>query len=181
MVVPTRMPSRGGRTLAIGCAAVIVVVVANLAVGGHWQTLLAYSGPLGMLSVAFWATLWSPYVECTPGGVTLNNVLRRVHVPWPALVGVQDRFGLTLTTAYGNYSAWSASRPKLREQTLSTDSGINPAHEVERMWRELKAAGHLDNPRLEPHLTPWTWRQDVLGALGITAAWTVLVLVLTRV
>jgi Bacterial PH domain len=180
MVSATRMPSRGGQTLAIGCAATIGVVVANLALEGHWQTLLAYSGPLALLSVAFWASLWSPYVECTPGGVTLNNVFRRVHVPWPALVGVQDRFGLTLTTAYGTYNAWSASRPKLREHTLTTGSGVHPADHVERMWRELKAAGYLDNPRLEPHLTPWTWRYDVLVAFGVSTAWTVLVVVATR-
>lgn len=167
--------------LAVGCAATVGLLVINMAVEGQWEAMLAYSGPLAIFLVAIWAVLWTPYVECTPGGVTMVNVLRAVEVPWPAIQSVEGRFGLTLTTAYGTFTSWSASRPKLRDHTLDHELSPYPAVAVEHMWSELKTAGHLDNPRLESECSPRTWRREVITAFAAAATWTILVQVMTRV
>ncbi len=67
-----------------------------MVLAGQWSDLLRYSGPLAIFLLLAWAALWSPYVECVPSGVRLQNVFSIVTLPWPAIRGVDGRFGLTL-------------------------------------------------------------------------------------
>ena len=179
MLDTTRIHSRNSRLLAAVTGAVIVLALIEMAWSRQWVELVAYSGPVGLFGLLLWAALWSPYVECSPAGVHLQNVVTSVRVPWPAVRGIDPRFGLSLDTVYGTFAAWSASRPRLQPGTHG-ESDVHPAAVVAAAWAQLEAAGHLDNPRLESDVHPRQLRRDVLGAaLGLTL-WTVATLVLVN-
>jgi hypothetical protein len=173
----TRIHSRNSRLLAVVTAAVVVLALLDMVWARQWHELVRYSGPVGLFGLLLWAALWSPYVECSPAGVHLQNVVTSVRVPWPAIRGIDPRFGLALDTVYGTFAAWSASRPRLQPGRRE-ESEVHPATVVAAAWEQLKAAGHLDNPRLESDAHPRQLRHDVLGvALGL-AVWTAATLVL---
>lgn len=179
MLETTRMHSRNSRLLALVTSAVVLLAVLDMVWSRQWAELVRYSGPLALFGLLLWAALWSPYVECSPAGVRLQNVLTSVMLPWPAIRGIDPRFGLSLSTAYGTFAAWSASRPRLRPSDPET-TDVHPATVVGAAWEQLRAAGHLDNPRLESDAHPKKLRRDVLGpALGL-ALWTVVSGVLLR-
>ncbi len=180
MSVTTRMHSRGARTLAVAGAATTLVIVGEMIWSRQWLDLLRYSGPLGLFGALLWAALWSPYVECSLSGVRLHNVLRTITLPWPAITAVNGRYGLSLETVYGPFSSWSASRPRLRDNRDDAETAPQPALEVPRLWSELKAAGHLENPRLESSARPWQWRLEVIWGTLVTAAWTISIALFTR-
>ena len=76
-----------------------------------------------------WAVLLRPSVRLSEHGVTLRNVLRDVHLTWPAIDLVEARWALTLVTEAGDaYSAWaiSAQRPKRAPSATPADGRINP-------------------------------------------------------
>lgn len=76
-----------------------------------------------------WAVLLRPSVRLSEHGVTLRNVLRDVHLTWPAIDLVEARWALTLVTPDGEaYSAWaiSAQRPKRAPGPASSGGRINP-------------------------------------------------------
>lgn len=165
-----RVHSRNGRFLAAIATATTIVIVGQMAIAGQWTELMRYSGWLGLAQLFVWAALWSPYVESSPGGVQMQNVLSVVTVPWPAIEDIEGKYGLTLVTAYGKFTAWSASRPRMR--AMADESDIDPATAVKRTWLALQKAGHLDNPRLEPDAQPQRWRLGVIELTLALAAWT---------
>lgn len=76
-----------------------------------------------------WAVLLRPSVRLSEHGVTLRNVLRDVHLTWPAIDLVEARWALTLVTPDGDaYSAWaiSAQRPKRAPSATPADGRVNP-------------------------------------------------------
>lgn len=71
-------------------------------------------GRLGWLVAAgtlVYALLWRPAVIVDPSGVRLVNVVRTVHVPWPALETVDTRYTLTLTAGGRRFASWAATAP----------------------------------------------------------------------
>lgn len=177
MLETTRIHSRNSRLLAVVTGAVLALAVLEMVWARQWVELVRYSGPVGLFGLLLWAALWSPYVECSPAGVHLQNVVTSVRVPWPAIRGIDPRFGLSLDTVYGTFAAWSASRPRLQPGRRD-ESDVHPAAVVGAAWEQLKAAGHLDNPRLETDARPRQLRRDVLGAALGLAVWTAATLVL---
>lgn len=177
MLDSTRIHSRNSRLLAVVTGAVVVLAVLDMAWSRQWVELVRYSGPVGLFGLLLWAALWSPYVECSPAGVHFQNVFTSVRVPWPAVRGVDPRFGLSLETVHGTFAAWSASRPRLQPASHG-ESDVHPAAVVAAAWEQLKAAGHLHNPRLETDVHPRQLRRDVLGAAVGLAVWTAATLVL---
>jgi hypothetical protein len=173
----TRMHSRNSRLLALVTAGALALALLDMLWARQWLELVRYSGPVGLFGLLLWAALWSPYVECSPAGVHLHNVVTSVRVPWPAIRGIDPRFGLSLDTVYGTFAAWSASRPRLQPGRRD-ESDVHPAAVVAAAWEQLKAAGHLDNPRLESHGHPRRLRGDVLGAALGLVVWTAATLVL---
>lgn len=66
-------------------------------------------------AVGFWLLLARPSVALSQHGVTLSNLLRRVHFTWPAIDLMETRWNLTLVSHDGQeHTAWaiSAKRPK---------------------------------------------------------------------
>jgi hypothetical protein len=185
-----------GRVLTIGVAVVCGIGLVATAAADGADALVTYLPWLLLVAGLCWALFWRPCVEVSDAGVRLVNVTRTIDVPWPAIEGVETRWALTLRTAYGRFSAWAAPAPGravARKATLaefraaprdpadvgvrvgdleSSDSG-EAATLVRRRWDELRAAGHLDDPRLEHERVPVRWHVGtaiggaLLVALGV--------------
>jgi Bacterial PH domain len=171
-----RLHSKFGKVLAALTVAVVAVLLAEMVLRGRWSDLMAYSGPLGIALLMAWAVWWSPYVEYSPAGVRLHNVVRSVFVPWPAIEGIDPRYGLTLHTAYGRFNAWAANRPSMAHSRKQPSAGqeMSAAEAVAQVRDTLMAAGHLDRPQLERSHAAITWRRDVLAAtLSLMIWWAV--------
>ena len=149
----------GGSTVAISVAALVSAAFDGV------DVLLAFGGPLALLGLLGWAGFWRPYVEVSDGGVTVVNTLRTVTVPWPAVQEVEGRYGLRLRTAYGAVTAWAASAPSGRQRARGEDSAS--ARAVNARLGELRAAGYLDDPRLEQSELRTTWHRPVIAAAAV--------------
>lgn len=134
---------------------------------------------MALLTLTCWATFWRPCVAVSDAGVELVNVSRTVFIPWPALQDVDTKWALTLMTAYGRFRAWSAPAPGTRAALVSlvgsrkqhvpqgpevvrpgdlVDSPSGAAAALIRhRWDAVRAAGHLENPRLERERAQVTW------------------------
>ncbi len=183
-------------TIAVGCicAVSLVALVASDGVRAVWQV-----GPwLALVAGACWATFWRPEVMVDDGGVRLVNVLRTVHVPWPAIQAIDTKWALTLITAYGRFTAWAAPAPGVHQAVRATrhdaehlpmsalrGNGIRPgdlpsspsgdaALTIRRRWEHLRDAGFLDDPRLEHEQVPMAWHvRTIVGAAVLVVLGTV--------
>jgi Bacterial PH domain len=149
----------------------VMVVLAVLGLGsallGGADDILRFGAPVTLFGVLGWAAFWTPYVEVSDGGVTVANTLRTVEVPWPAIDDVDGRYGLKLLTAYGPVTAWAASAPAGRERARREHSAASAA--VSERLGELRAAGHLDDPKLERPEPVIVWHHPVLWATTLLA------------
>jgi len=193
-----RMTSTFNRTMAIVlCAAAGLAVVIAIWTG---EVSLVWVYPGAALLVLFsWSALWRPYVEVGDAGIQVQNVTHRVDIPWEALVHVDTRRALTLHTAHGQYTAWSAPAPGFvsaamasrraanREaraaggapghgDLMGTDSG-NTALVIRERWRARLDAGQIevgiaDDTRVARH---WnlTWLAVEI-ALAIVTVWAII-------
>lgn len=172
-------------TVVIGVVALLAVVFA--AWQGGWTSAGQMAPWAALFSGACWATFWRPYVAVSDAGVRLVNVTRTIDVPWPALIDVQTKWALTLVTAYGRFRAWSAPAPGAHGAVRSLASGPRHAAAVDseggarpadltdtpsgeaaalvrERWDALRAAGHLDNPRLERPRAAVRWHVGTAAA-----------------
>jgi len=172
-------------TVCIGviCAASLIWVVA-----GEGAVALIEVGPwLGLVAGGCWATFWNPRVVVDDSGVQFVNVLRTIHVPWPAIHAVDTKFALTLITAYGRFTGWAAPAPgahaavratkgnvRMIPDSAWTAGGIRPgdlpstpsgnaALLIRRRWETLREAGHLESPMLEHDRVPIRWHWPIIG------------------
>jgi hypothetical protein len=162
--------SRSARALAVAMVVVAVVGLVSVAVDGI-DVVLDYGAPLVTVGLSGWAAFWMPYVEISDGEVVVRNTLRTVHVPWPAIESVEGRYGLRLVTAYGSVTAWAASAPGGRQRARVEQS--QSAALVGARLEELRAAGHLDDRRLEAPRLRTTWHREIIAALALLAVATV--------
>jgi len=130
----------------------------SAAVGGI-DAVLRYGAPTLLFALLGWAAFWRPHVVVSDGGVTVVNTLRTVEVPWPAIEGVEGRYGLRLRTAYGPVTAWAAGAPAGRQRARAHDSSTR--------LEELRGAGYLDDPRLERPALVTTWHAEVVGPVAV--------------
>ena len=144
----------------------VVVAVAGVVVSVPDGTAIAHWGaPLLLVALVGWAAFWNPRVEVSDGGVLMVNVLRSVEIPWPAVEGVDGRYGLQLRTAYGAFTAWGAGAPTGRDRARSRES--EAAALVHERMDTLKAAGWLDDPRLERPRARVRWHVPVIAVAAV--------------
>ncbi|WP_154795279.1 PH domain-containing protein [Occultella kanbiaonis] len=203
-------PTLTFRTLFARVLTIVIAVVAACALvffvlDGGWREL-ARSGPVILFVVAgVWALFWNPLVEVSDGGVTIVNVLRTVHLPWPTVASVDSQWALRVRTHDGGgYSSWAvpassgmAARSRRPERSggrddviadkvpdsrarISGASADAAALAIGQRLAALTEAGHLTRSRStvgEIHPTV-TWNGQVLAVLGVLAALGVLGLTL---
>ncbi|MGC0144657.1 PH domain-containing protein [Pseudactinotalea sp. Z1732] len=178
-------------------ALIVVVLIYSLIDGGIdalWQALpfLVIGGGL------VWVLFGNPKVEVADGGITVVNIVRRVHVPWPTLRGVESRWALSVETTEGTYSSWAIPassgmgtrlrRPRTKMATGEAETGrsLETGHNaaavalvIGQRLDSLTAAGYLeDRPTHEPVRPTPGWNTRELGVLGVVVL-TVAIMVLT--
>lgn len=160
--------------------------------------------PLLVVAYFGWWLFWYPSVQISDDGVTLNNLLSSISVPWSALINVDTKFALTLITSRGRFTAWAAPAPgvwgthrgkpehvrglpattygpaeSIRPGDLkNTDSGAVAFH-VRTHWAELAEAGMLDagSPEAANVTKTIHWFQIGCAAVLVAACFIALALV----
>ncbi|EMY35498.1 integral membrane protein [Arthrobacter crystallopoietes BAB-32] len=147
----------------------VAAVGAGSAWASHGAAGLLQSLPLAAIAYVAWWFAWYPAVVVSEQGVTLRNPLRTIQVPWPTLITVETKYALTLVTASGRYSAWSAPAPGLfsvqraqpdhirglPETTYGPGGSVRPgdlansdsgtaAYHVRERWAALLATGAVE-------------------------------------
>jgi hypothetical protein len=184
-----------GRVLTIAIASISVAVIIWTGIGYSWTDAARTAPWMALLTLSCWATFWRPRVTVSDAGVELVNVSRTIFIPWPALQGLDTKWSLTLITAYGRFTAWSAAAPGARGALLSHDAGpgehggrgpqpaetVRPGELIDspsgaaaalihQRWDKLRAAGHLDAPRLERDRAHVSWHVETALAAGVLLA-----------
>jgi len=144
------------------CAA---VAVGTLLVPGSFSAAPAMVlGAAGAASL-IGALLWAPALHVDDDGIDVDNIVRRFHVPWAALIHVDTRYALQLHTpgrliavtaapAPGAGASLRAARIQRRHGGVAevdlrpgdlptTDSG-RAAALVRGRWRQLRDAGLIE-------------------------------------
>jgi Bacterial PH domain len=155
---------------------------------------------LAVAFVGYWL-FWFPVVRLSETGVTLVNPARTVVVPWVALIAVDTKFALKLTTPSGAFTAWAAPAPgvtgtyrakpehvqnlpgtsygaggSMRPGDLrNSDSGA-AAFLVRSRWAYLAESGQLDVDQTSTSRALVRWNVPQLIGAGIAAVAVVLVL-----
>lgn len=158
--------SRTSRALGATMGAGGLFGLVSTAVSG--RGLVEYGAAMALFALLGWAAFWRPHVVVSDGGVRIVNTLRTVDVPWPAVEGVEGRYGLRLRTSYGPVTAWGAGAPSGRSRAREVHS--DAAREVEERLAELSAAGYLDAPRLERTALPTRWHGALIAVLVLLAS-----------
>ena len=128
------------RVLTIGVAVVAVVALVYFVSDGGIREAWR-SGPTVLcIVVVTWALFWRPQVQVSDGGVTVANILRTVHVPWPVLRSVDSKWSLTVT---GEDVTVRRSRPAAGWPLAPADRAPGAA----RMHRARCAAPGTPMPR----------------------------------
>ena len=184
-----------GKVLTIVIAAISVAVTIWTGIGYSWTDAAKTAPWMALLTLSCWATFWRPRVAVSDAGVELVNVSRTVFIPWPALHGIDTKWSLTLITAYGRFTSWSAAAPGARGALHSRDTGRTPhgqlgqnseevvrpgelidspsgsaAALINQRWDKMRAAGHLDEPRLERDRAQVSWHVATALAAGVLIA-----------
>ncbi len=162
--VVLRSRSMQGVGLALGAVAVAGLVL--VAVGGP-ATTARYGGPFALVGLLGWAAFWAPRVEVSDGGVRMVNTFRTIQVPWPAVEGVDGRYGLQVRTAYGAFTAWGASAPTGADRRHARGSAA--AVTVQERLDALREAGWLENPRLEQPRAHTEWHVALICVTALLA------------
>ena len=194
------MTSRFNRTMAIVLWAAAAGAVILALWTGDRTLLWVYPGAV-LVAVFCWTALWRPYVEVSDAGVRVQNVTHRIDIPWEALVHVDTRRALTLHTANGQYTAWSAPAPGFmsammasrreanRESRASgaaaghgdligTDSG-NAALIIRENWRRRLDAGQIEIGVAEATAVERQWNFFGVAAEVVLAVATLWALIAT--
>ncbi|ROR90578.1 PH domain-containing protein [Nocardioides aurantiacus] len=163
-----RAPS--ARALGATMVALAVLGTGSTLLGGP-TAVRTYAAPLVLFGLLGWAAFWRACVEVSDGGVRVVNTLRTVEVPWPALEEVEGRYGLRLRTAYGTVQAWAAQAPSGTQRARGEPGPA--AVRVQARLEALRAAGHLDDGRLERPDLRRTWHSGTLAGVAVLAVATV--------
>ncbi|MET0998216.1 MAG: PH domain-containing protein [Marmoricola sp.] len=163
---------RARSTQALGVAMMILsgIGLASVVASGT-DVVLQFAAPLCLFGVIGWAAFWEPRVEVSDGAVTVTNTLRTVEVPWPAVQSVDGRYGLRLETAYGRVTAWGAAAPVGRDRAQGVQGPAAVA--VTERLEALRAAGHLEDAKLERPAPRTVWHVGVITAVSVLVVATV--------
>ena len=137
--------TRSSKVLTVATGAMSVFALAYFAVEGGALEVVR-SGPLMLLAAALvWAIFGNPRLELSDGGITVVNVARTVHVPWPLYQGVETQWSLRILTREGAVDSWAIPAPSGYAARVTGTAGRLP-HEVDAAARqpERHALGRVD-------------------------------------
>jgi hypothetical protein len=182
-----------GRVLAV----ITVVVCGFGIVSLFWSdpgAALRYAWPILLIAVVAWALFWRPSLRVQEHGITVENVLKTMFVPWPAIERVETQYALTLRTAHGRVSVWAAPAPGrhrtlglakqdfdgVSESALGEHGSLRPADAVTTPtgnlaqfirghWEKLRDAGAFAHG-VDPEGMTMTWHWATIAVIAALAA-----------
>lgn len=176
------------RLLAWSVVVIAVLALVYFATVGGPLELLRSGSVAAAVAAAAWALFEAPHVTVSDGGVSVRNVLRTVHVPWPDFRGVETAWSLRLRTTEGDVESWAipapsglaargAASPAVRRRASPNASvrvvrGVNAAVvalEIGQRHHALTAQGWLRPGQPQVGLTR-SWNRGTLALLGGAAA-----------
>ncbi|MCI2959254.1 PH domain-containing protein [Agromyces atrinae] len=189
---PVTLVSRFNRVLAAlfwivcGAAALGLVVTSGTRSYLDVVPLVVYIG------VSAYFVLWRPSLTVDADGVHIENVTRRIDVPWNALVHIDTKYALTVHVPGRAFAVWCAPAPgatgALRASrdhraqargTVEADivrPGDLPATEsgraagiIRERWHALRDSGALDAGSAHETPTTTTWNIPALAVLSVGA------------
>ena len=171
--MPEEVGSTYGRALTIALGVVCLGTTIAVGVFAGWTDAALTAPWTALFALLCWAVFWRPRVVVSDAGVQLVNVSRTIFIAWPALHSIDTKWALTLVTAHGRFTAWGAPASGARGAVLSMSRGADeqaydfvggPAGEaaalIRERWDRLRAAGHLDDPRLERDRPQVRWHVE---------------------
>ncbi|MDP9822579.1 PH domain-containing protein [Nocardioides massiliensis] len=164
------------RFLAFAAIALAVAFAVSLLIAGDARGVLRWTPALLLLAVGGWLAYGRPLVQVDEDGVTLQNVLQRVVVPWPALVEIDSRYGLRLETTDGKrWSAWAVPAPVgvQRARGQETEAALL----VRQRWDQLRGRGEIPaRPDAQVVAQPDPVALATIGALAVATPLALLLL-----
>ena len=178
-----RTPMARVLTVAIAVVAAVALgfFVSHSGAGELWR-----SGPTVLFVVVVtWALFWRPHVQVADSGITVANIFRTVHVPWPALRSVDSKWSLTVVASDVKVSAWAvpASSGMAARTRRPGRDGAEPgplqgtgnadaaALAIAERREALAEAGHLGRRTVGtlPSTITWNTREIAVlaGSLGL--------------
>ena len=152
------------RVLAVAVAGCALLALGLVGAQAGPLAALRLLPPLAVVVLLAWAVLWRPLVEVSDGGVLLVNPWRTVHVPWPALREVDEKWSLTVRTTDGRaFTAYAAPAPGAVGSDRLGLSGAAAAAVHDRRER-LERAGYLTE--VKPEGAPVTVRAHLRTLAG---------------
>lgn len=136
-----------------------VVLVASVLIVISDPREITRSVPLLVgIAIIVWVVFGYPRVEVSDGGITLVNVLRTVHIPWPCFSGADSRWNLRIDTTAGAHTSWAlpagsgtarrltrrGDRTTMTERQLAGNTAEAAAVVIAERLQALREAGHLD-------------------------------------
>lgn len=161
----------------------ITLLASVVVVAGDARELVRSVPFLCAASLIVWALYWSPRVEVTGAGITLINVVRIVHIPWPCFTSADPRWNLRIDTTSGTYTSWAlpagsrASRLLPGRSSEPTQADPHPtgntagaaALRIGERLRALREAGRLSGAALGSPEVKTSWNRVTLVCAGASA------------
>ncbi|MGC5629611.1 hypothetical protein ACPYO6_15360 [Georgenia sp. Z1344] len=135
--------TRAARPIAVAGWVVCALAAVMVLVDGVGPGALAWIACAALVLHVVW---WRPAVEVSDGGIGVLDLLRDVHVPWPALRDVESRWSLTVVTDEGRFGSWAVPASSASARRLRRGRGSEP--EVE------DRSGGDETPVREPGAAP---------------------------
>jgi len=169
-----------------GAAVVITAVTLVYTAIEDGAAALWQAAPFILFGLALiWVLFGHPKVAIDDDGVTMVNIIRSVHVPWPRLREVQTRWSLTLETDDGDHTSWAipassalgsrmrSSRSADQQPQAATNLSGNSADAVaqvisERFQAVQEAAPSGSEAPVSQTTRTWNIRELIVLAAGTT-------------
>ncbi|WP_087130657.1 PH domain-containing protein [Microbacterium esteraromaticum] len=175
---PRAFPATGSLVLLIFCAVVALALLVDAAVrSGTGNALLLAPWPLLVLWAVYVAG-WGSDVRADESGVQVQNLLRRIWMPWSRVSKVTMRWQLEITLDDGHvvrcFGGPARSRPRrlapgrVKEEVTESDDGI-------AALRKKRAEAQQTDAGVE---RSWDW--TAIGVLAALLIWAAAAVALTR-
>ena len=155
------------RVLAYAVWALLTFIALSAAVGtGGSMRLRVVTGCL-FAATAVTQFYFRPFVEVSDGGIVLGNPLATKQIPWPAVESLRIRGSFAVVTRNGvTHNSFAATIANKRN-----DLGLAGVVKdfADARLEALKAAGFLDDIRLEGAQVTTHWNTVGISCLAATA------------
>jgi hypothetical protein len=140
--------------------------------GGVMQALLIAPWMLAVLWVVY-VVSFASHVATDAEGISIQNLLRRIRVPWGRVTGIELRWQLAVTlddgTVVRSFGGPSPTRRGRRAARASADPATEQTGRIVDDW--IAAAGRGEGPVRR------SWDLPALAGLVVIAVWSVVAVV----